>query len=91
MITRRRPACSPRHRLWCSLYHSQLVQEYRDARDAREALRESATPVPAAYAGGASVSHFQLERDDFAQLHPPILFRDFLVDHAERRRQGAPA
>lgn len=90
-MKRRRPTCSPRHRLWCSVYHSQLVQDYRDARDAREAMRESATPVPAAYSAGAVVSHYQLEPEEFARLHPPLLFRDFLVDHAARRRQEAVA
>ena len=70
----RRPTCSPRHRRWCSPAHAALVCEYRDARDAREALRESE-------------ACYQLERDDFTDRHPPILFRDWLVDHAHRNRQ----
>lgn len=66
-------SCGPAHRKWCSSWHEQLVLDYRDARDAREALRESGP-------------YMQHEPDDFAAEHPPILFRDFLVDYAARNR-----
>lgn len=58
--------------------------EYRDARDAREALRESDVPVPAAFAHGGVVTYSQLEADDFAAACPPVLFRDWLVENGRR-------
>lgn len=76
MTSRRRPSCSPGHRRWCSTAHEALVQEYRDAVDAREALRESA-------------AYFQHEPEEFAAEVPPILFRDWLVGHPSRQREAA--
>lgn len=85
----RRPTCSPRHRRWCSHDHAQLVSEYRDARDARDALRESTDDAGGTVAGtaGSTAGYAQLSDDEFAELVPPILFRDWLVHHAGRNRQ----
>lgn len=81
----RRPSCSPRHRKHCSAYHAALVEDYRYARDARDALRESGTVVSSSYAAGAAgatVTAGALEDEEFAAAFPPILFRDWLIDHA---------
>lgn len=64
--------CSRAHRKWCSSAHAALVSDYRDAVYAREALRESGP-------------YMQHEPEDFAREVPPILFRDWLVDHARTR------
>lgn len=77
-----RPTCSPRHRRWCSRAHADLVLAYRDARDARDALRESDMPVPASYAYGSAATCSQLEDDDFDAAFPRVTFRDWLVAHA---------
>jgi hypothetical protein len=81
-----RPACSPRHRGRCSADHLWLVESYRDARDAREALRESGSSVGAAHSYGSDVAAYQLEPDDFAAAYPPVTFRDWLVGNAGRNR-----
>lgn len=72
--------CSPRHRRHCSRAHAALVCDYRDQRDAREALRESGAP---ATVDGAA--YYQLEDDDFDQLVPRVTFKDWLVAHARPR------
>lgn len=83
-----KPSCSPRHRSHCSADHLQLVEGYRDARDARDALRESgAAVVPAAHAFGAAVAPHQLEDSDFDAAFPPVTFKDWLLGHAGRNRQ----
>lgn len=94
MIERRRPACSPRHRRWCSRAHSALVSEYRDQRDAREALRESGALAPTSTPGaaGSAVAFYQLEREEFDRLVPAVTFKEWLIGHAgERHFEAEPA
>lgn len=69
----RLPACSARHRGYCSPDHLWLVQSYRDARYAREALRESRLA-------------YQLENDDFDATYPRVTFKAWLIGHAGRNR-----
>lgn len=78
--------CSPAHRRWCSADHAQLVGDYRDQRDARDALRESAETVPAAFAFGGDVAYYQLEDDDFNAAVPVVTFKDWLIYRAGRNR-----
>lgn len=78
--------CSRSHRS-CSPAHAALVGEYRDARDARNAIRGSDAPVPAAFAHGARVTFMQLEDDDFDRAYPPVTFKDWLVGHVSRQRE----
>jgi len=66
--------------------HRVLVEGYRDARHAWEALRESDTPVPAAYAGGATTTCMQLEDDEFRAAYPPPTFKQWLIDHSAAER-----
>lgn len=63
--------------------HRRLVSEYHDARDARDALRESATTAPTDVPGtnGTTVTMAQLEPEDFARVFPPVLFKDWLIAH----------
>lgn len=65
--------------------------EYRDARDAWEAGRESDRIVPTSVPGaaGSAVSCAQLEPADYAQAFPRPLFKDFLAEHAARLRETA--
>lgn len=66
------------------------VREYRDARDARNALRESGAPVPAgtvAGAGGAPVSCYQLTDAEFNAAYPAPRLADYLRAAAESRRE----
>lgn len=67
-----------------------VVQAFRDAVHARSALRESAAIVPSSAAAGGSgghVAYFQLSDDEFAELVPPLSFRDWLVEWHESRRE----
>lgn len=75
-MSRRR--CGPRHVKHCSPAHARLVSEYRDARDAVEALRESGQLVTA---GGTAVAWYQLERADQDQLLQPVTFKAWLQAH----------
>lgn len=84
MIERRRPRCSPRHARNCSHAHAALVAEYRDARDAQLALRESGVTAPASVTFGSSATYSQLEDDDFAAVVPPVRFKDWLLGHARQ-------
>lgn len=88
-MSRPRASCSPRHRRFCSPAHADLVQSYRDARDARDALRESDTAVPAAWSAGGAVSAYQLEAAEFDQAYPAVTFREWLLDHAGRNEEPA--
>lgn len=65
------PACSPKHRGRCSPDHLWIVSTYRDARDARDKLRESEVAL-------------QLEDDDFAATYPRVTFKQWLMGHAGR-------
>ena len=65
------------------------VTAYRDARDARQALRESGAIVPAgAVAGtaGADIACYQLTDSEFAAAYPAPRLADFLRDAADARR-----
>ena len=70
------------------------TSEYRDARHAWEALRESSAPIPAgavAGAAGSSVSYCQLEEADYRAAFPVPRLAAFLRDHAARRREPVTA
>ena len=53
--------------------HCQVLEEYRAAQDAREALRESGP-------------FLQYEPGEFDAEHPPVRLRDWLVEKAEEWR-----
>lgn len=76
-----------------NLTHAQMVDEYRAARDARDALRESGLTVMGAVAGaaGSGICYSQLSDDEFNELHPPLTFKAWLVDWAASRREDAQA
>jgi hypothetical protein len=63
--------CSPRHRVHCSPAHAALVGEYRDARDARDMLRETG-------------EYMQMEDDDFDAAVPRVTFKAWLIGNAGR-------
>ncbi len=69
-----RGGCSPGMRM-CrrDCLHRQMIEEYRDAVLAREALRESG-------------EYMQHEYEDFQREVPPVLFRDWLKEWAAGRR-----
>jgi hypothetical protein len=71
------------------------VAAYRDARDAREAMRESSAPAPTSVPGiaGSSAAWCQLEPSAFAAAYPAPRLADFLRDAAAARRapKGVPA
>lgn len=69
--------------------HRQLVEQYRDARDQRDSLRESAVAAPSSVPGTAhtNVAMHQLTDDEFDAHVPPVLFKQWLVDHAKPREQ----
>jgi hypothetical protein len=48
------------------------VQEYHDARDARDALREAGECL-------------QMEDDDFKAVYPPVTFKDWLIGKGGER------
>lgn len=64
------------------------VSAYRDARDARNALRESGQSITAGVAGtaGANVGAYQLSDAEFAEAYPAPRLADFLRDAADARR-----
>jgi hypothetical protein len=67
--------------------------DYRDARDAHAAWRESGAPVPSSVPGtaGSGAAAYQLEDADVATYAPPPRFRDYLAEHAARMREPATA
>lgn len=72
-----RPRHSTNGRHW---WRELVTSTYRDARDAWEARRESGAPAwGAAGAANSGVALYQLSDEEFAQLHPPPRFADFLV------------
>lgn len=71
-------------------WQSDAVRAYRDARDARNALRESSAPIPAgAVAGtsGAPIGYCQLTDGEFAAVCPTPRLADYLRDAAAARRE----
>lgn len=73
--------------------HCQVLDEYWAARDAREALRESGMDHGGSVAGtaGSGVGYYQLSDEEFNQLHPPVLLKDWLIDRAREWRQEEEA
>jgi hypothetical protein len=70
-------------------WQADAVAAYRDARDARHALRESGAPIPAgvvAGTAGAEIGCYQLSDAEFNAAYPPPRLADFLRDAAESRR-----
>lgn len=65
--------------------------DYRDARDAWEARRESTAPAPTTVPGVAhsSASYSQLTDGEYAAAYPRPVFADFLSAHADRMRADA--
>lgn len=63
------PTRQPRRVHW---WRELVTNTYRDARDAREALRQSGP-------------YLQHEADDFAREHPPVHLRDVMVGLASGR------
>lgn len=74
-----------RHVWKSSCLHCQILDAYRDACDARDALRESGTEAP----GWAGAAYYQLEDADFNELHPPIRLKDWLEAHRGYNRSEA--
>lgn len=71
---------------------SSALEDYRAARDAREATRESSAPVPAGLVAGAAGSlaaWCQLEAEDFAAAYPAPRLADFIREAAAARRSMA--
>lgn len=70
--------------------HCQILDEYRAAQDAREALRESGDDAGGSVAGttGSAVGYYQLSDEEFNEIHPPVLLRDWLVEKAAEWRSG---
>jgi hypothetical protein len=71
---------------------SDALEAYRAARDAREATRESAAPIPAGVVAGAAgslASWCQLERADFDAAYPAPRLADFIREAAAARREAS--
>lgn len=64
--------------------HRRLVEDYRDARAAWEALRESGAQAPTSVPGVAhsEAAIYQLEDEDFRAAFPPPTFRQWLEANA---------
>lgn len=67
----------------------QAAAEYRDARDAWTAGRESGRPAPTSVPGvaGSGAAMYQLTAAEYAEHVPAPRFADFLSEHAARMRQ----
>ena len=72
--------------------HRAMIDEYRAARDARDALRESNMPAPTSVPGVAhsGVAMHQLEDDDFATHVPAVTFREWLIEWGASRAEPDP-
>lgn len=81
-----RPRYTTHGRHW---WRDLVTATYRDALDARAALRESGHQVPTSVAGtaGAQVGYYQLTDEEFERAHPTPRFRDFLVAFAQGQRE----
>jgi hypothetical protein len=64
--------------------HRRIVEEYRDARFAWEALRESGLDVGGSVAGtaGSNAGAYQLSDEEFAEAYPPPTFPQWLKGRA---------
>ena len=63
--------------------HCQVVDEFRAAQDAREALRESGQTAPPEF---GPIAYYQLSDEEFDRAHPPLRLKDWLVEKAEEWR-----
>jgi hypothetical protein len=88
---RLRPAAPVKPRRTAPAWVQTAAAEYRDARDAWLALRESCQPLGARVAGaaGSTISYAQLDDESFREHYPPPRYRDFLASHAAARRDHA--
>lgn len=85
---------TPRGKVWlfreyaAPEWMADALADYRAARDARDAMRESSAPVPTSVAGanGSNVSCSQLEDDDFNRAFPAPRLADFIRAAADSRR-----
>jgi hypothetical protein len=74
------PGCSR------SCGHRRLVEGYRDARFAWEALRESGTPVmPPTGGAGAVTAPSRMDEEEFRDQFPPPTFKEWLIDNRAPR------
>lgn len=88
---------TPRRKVWIFRRYEapewmrEAVENYRAARDAREAMRESSAPAPTSVAGaaGSLVAWCQLERSDFDAAYPAPRLADFVREAAAARREVA--
>lgn len=75
-----------------SCLHRAFVQEYRDARDAWERLRESGTIVTGiAGTAHSTTAAYQLSDAEFAEAFPPPLFRDWLIANGQNGARARDA
>lgn len=87
---------TPRGKAWifrtydAPAWMSDAVSAYRDARDARDVLRESGAVVPTSVPGaaGSAVAYYQLEDSDFDAAVPRPRLADFIRDAAAMARTG---
>lgn len=70
-----------------SCLHRQLVEGYRDARHAWEALLESDAVVDVAGGAHSIVTGAQLTADELAVWVPRPTFKDWLIGHARGRHE----
>lgn len=88
------PACKPcqdkQGGLEAVKANGYMIDEYRAARDAREALRESGQLAPSSVAGIAhsDVAMYQLDDDDFDRAVPSVTFREWLIEWGASRREA---
>lgn len=79
-----RPRFTTNGRHW---WRDLVTATYRDARDARDALRQSGAAAHGNTAGAAHsmAAWCQLSDEEFAQEVPPVLFRDVLTGLSQGR------
>lgn len=88
------PACKPcqdkQGGLAAAQMNAQMIDDYRAARDAREALRESGVLAPSRVAGIAhsDVAMYQLDDADFDAAVPSVTFREWLIEWGKQRREA---
>lgn len=71
----------PRYLSGSHWWRDLVTRTYREARDARDAMRESGALATGAIAGTAhsDAAWYQVSDDEFDQAVPPVTFRDVLV------------
>ena len=89
------PACKPcqdkQGGLAAVRINSSMIDAYRYARDASEALRESGLPAPSSVPGvaGSQAAYYQLSEDEFDQHVPALTFREWLIEWHAGTSQAA--